>query len=158
MLIGLAVTLFILEFTVTSHGLLTIAGIVCFALGASALYTAPGSPTAPDISVDPVVIAGLTALTAGYMVFILFVVVRWRRRVGDGLGRTTGPLVAAGTLADVRTSLLPSGVVFVAGEEWTARAADGSPIPQGSIVRVVRQDGLTVIVEPTDRPAAKEHP
>jgi len=153
LLIGLAVVLFVLEFTVTSHGLLTVAGIVCFALGASALYTAPGSPTAPDISVDPVVIVGLTALTAGYMVFILFVVVRWRRQVGDGLGRTTGPLVAAGTLADVRTSLLPTGVVFVAGEEWTARAVDSSPIAQGSIVRVIRQDGLTVIVEPTDQPS-----
>jgi membrane-bound serine protease (ClpP class) len=153
LLIGLAIILFLLEFTVTSHGLLTVAGIVCFALGASALYTAPGSPTAPDIRVDPVVIAGLTALTAGYMVFILFVVVRWRRRVGDGLGRSTGPLVPAGSLADVRTSLVPSGVIFVAGEEWTARAADGSSIPQGSIVRVVRQDGLTVIVEPTDQPS-----
>ena len=51
LLIGLAIVLFILEFTVTSHGLLTVAGIVCFALGAAALYTEPGTPTAPDVSV-----------------------------------------------------------------------------------------------------------
>ena len=47
LLIGLAIALFVLEFTVTSHGLLTIGGIICFALGASALYTEPGTPTAP---------------------------------------------------------------------------------------------------------------
>ena len=42
MLIGLAVLLFVLEFTVTSHGLLTVGGLVCFVLGAFTLYTAPG--------------------------------------------------------------------------------------------------------------------
>ena len=44
LLIGLAIVLFVLEFTVTSHGLLTVGGIVCFVLGAAALYTEPGSP------------------------------------------------------------------------------------------------------------------
>ncbi len=51
LLIGLGIILFILEFTVTSHGLLTIGGIVCFVLGAAALYTEPGTPTAPDVTV-----------------------------------------------------------------------------------------------------------
>ena len=51
LLIGLAVLLFVLEFTVTSHGLLAVGGLVCFVLGAFTLYTAPGSPTAPDVTV-----------------------------------------------------------------------------------------------------------
>ena len=84
LLIVLAIILFVLEFNVTSHGLLTIGGIVCFVLGASALYTEPGGPTGPVIAVDPRVIAALTVTTAGYMLFILFVVVRWRRRIGVG--------------------------------------------------------------------------
>jgi len=46
-LIGLAVLLFILETTVTSHGLLTVGGLICFVLGAFTLYTAPGTPAAP---------------------------------------------------------------------------------------------------------------
>jgi membrane-bound serine protease (ClpP class) len=50
LLIALAVVLFILELSVPSHGLLTIAGIVCFALGAAALYTEPGTPAAPDVA------------------------------------------------------------------------------------------------------------
>ena len=150
LLIGLAVILFLLEFNVSSHGLLTVGGIVCFALGASALYTEPGTPTAPDIRVDPLVVAAVTATTAAYMGFILFVVVRWRRRVGAGLGRSTGPIVASGEMAVVRSPLYPTGVVYASGEEWTARTADGTPLARGTPVRVVQQDGLTLIVEAVD--------
>ena len=148
MLIALAVVLFLLEFTVTSHGLLTVGGIVCFALGASALYTAPGTPTAPSIAVDPAVIAVLTAVTAAYMAFILFVVVRWRHRLGASLGMSTGPVLVPGSLGEVRVGLLPLGVVYAGGEDWTARTDDGTPVGAGVPVRVKRQDGLTLIVEP----------
>jgi membrane-bound serine protease (ClpP class) len=152
-LIGLAVVLFILEFTVTSHGLLTIGGIICFALGASALYTAPGTPAAPAISVDPRIIVVLTAVTAAYMLFILTVVVRWRRGRLGGLATTaTGPLLDAGAMAQVRASLAPLGVVYAGGEEWSARTVDGALVAPGTTVRVVGRDGLTLIVEPVDQP------
>ncbi len=153
LLIGLAIALFLLEFTVTSHGLLTIGGIICFALGASALYTEPGTPTAPSISVDPALIAFVTGLTAVYMAFVLVVVVRWRRRAGATLMTTTGPIVGAGSVGQVRKALLPDGVVYASGEEWTARTEAGSTVPPGTPVRVVRRDGLTLIVEPIDQPA-----
>ena len=42
-----ACVLFGLELTVTSHGLLGVGGLVCFALGASALFTGPGDPFEP---------------------------------------------------------------------------------------------------------------
>jgi membrane-bound serine protease (ClpP class) len=147
------VVLFVLEFTVTSHGLLTVGGIICFALGASALYTAPGTPVAPAISVDPRIIVALTAVTAGYMLFILTVVVRWRRsRLLDPLMTSTGPTFGQGAVAEVRTVLAPLGVVYAGGEEWSARAAEGLAIPSGATVRIVGQDGLTLIVEPMDSP------
>ncbi len=41
LLIGLAILLFFLEFTVTSHGLLTVGGLVCFVLGAFACTRRP---------------------------------------------------------------------------------------------------------------------
>lgn len=153
LLIGLAIALFLLEHTVTSHGLLTIGGIICFALGASALYTEPGTPTGPSLSVDPLIIVALTALTAAYMAFVLWVVVRWRRKMSGLLVRTTGPVVGAGVLGLVRTALLPDGVVYAAGEEWTARTEAGATVPPGTPVRVVRRDGLTLIVEPIEQPA-----
>ena len=51
LLIGIGIILFALETTVTSHGLLAVGGLVCFVLGASALYTEPGDPLAPAVSV-----------------------------------------------------------------------------------------------------------
>src|SRR6187551_111024 len=79
LLIGLGIVLFILEMTVTSHGLLAIGGIVCFVLGAAALYTEPGTPTAPDVSVAFPVIASMTLVTAAFMTLIIIAAVRSRR-------------------------------------------------------------------------------
>jgi membrane-bound serine protease (ClpP class) len=78
-------------------------------------------------------------------------VMRWRRRMGGLLGTSTGPLVHDGGLAEVRAVLSPLGVVFAAGEEWSARTADGAAAAAGTTVRIIGQDGLTLIVEPVDR-------
>ena len=80
LLIGLAIVLFVLEFTVTSHGLLFVGGLICFVLGAFALYTAPGSPTAPDVAVATPLIAFMATLTGAFMLLVLVTIVRSRRR------------------------------------------------------------------------------
>jgi membrane-bound serine protease (ClpP class) len=148
LLIGLAIVLFILEFSITSHGLLTIAGIVCFALGAAALYTEPGTPAAPDISVAIEVIAVMTVMTAAFMIFVLIAVVRTRHMV-TAEGLIVAPLPAY-SLGEVRRPLAPIGSVYASGEEWTARSADHRPLSRGTAVRVVGYDGLTLLVEPAD--------
>jgi membrane-bound serine protease (ClpP class) len=152
LLIALGVVMFLLEFHVVSHGLLTVAGIVCFALGASALYTEPGTPTAPDIRVDPRLIFLLTGLTAAYMAFVLLIVVRWRRRQQLMGPAATALVLADGATGSVRSALAPTGVVYAAGEEWTARSSDERQLTPGTPVRVVGQDGLTLIVEPIETP------
>jgi membrane-bound serine protease (ClpP class) len=151
LLIGLAVILFLLEFTVTSHGLLAVGGIVCFVLGASALYTAPGNPTAPDVSVAVPLIVVMTAITAGFVIAVLIAVVRVRRRglaYAGAYGAGGSSTVPVGSAAVVKTALDPRGVVAAAGEEWSARSADGSPVVAGAHVRVVGQEGLTLVVGP----------
>ena len=55
--------------------------------------------------------------------------------------------VPPGTVGVARTALDPRGVVYAAGEDWTARSADTSPIAPGAPVRVVGQEDLTLIVE-----------
>jgi membrane-bound serine protease (ClpP class) len=152
LLIGLAIVLFVLELTVTSHGLLTVAGIVCFVLGASALYTEPGTFAAPDVSVAWPVIATMTALTAAFMVLIVLVAIRTSRmRTAEGL---IGAGLPANALGEVRRPLAPLGSVYAGGEEWTARSADDRPLTRGTPVRVVSQEGLTLVVEPADNPAS----
>jgi membrane-bound serine protease (ClpP class) len=150
-LIGLAVLLFVLEFTVTSHGLLAIGGLVCFVLGAFTLYTAPGSPTAPDVTVAAPLVVLMAIATAAFMLISVFTIVRVRRRslaYAAVYGAGGSSTVPAGSEGVVRTSLAPLGVVYTAGEEWTARSSSGAEIPPGQEVRVVGQDGLTLIVEP----------
>jgi len=151
LLIGLAIVLFLLEFTVTSHGLLAVGGLICFVLGAFTLYTAPGSPTAPDVTVAAPLVIGMALATAAYVALVLVTVVRARRR-GSGFAAAFGAggtsIVPTGSDALVRTPLAPLGVVYAAGEEWTARSESGVGIDPGAHVRVVGQEGLTLIVEP----------
>ena len=39
------------------------------------------------------------------------------------------------------------GMVAVDGKSWTARSSDGDPVPAGSVVKVVRIDGVKAVVE-----------
>mgnify|MGYP001829241626 FL=1 len=150
LLIGLAVILFVLELTVTSGGLLTIGGLVAFALGASALYTEPGDPVAPEVAVDPVVIIVMTAVTGLFMLGVLYAVMRTQRSQQPTLGEShlSGPLVPLGTQGEVRRPIGPTGTIYAKGEEWTAWTDADATLERGTTVRVTGNDGMVLIVEP----------
>jgi membrane-bound serine protease (ClpP class) len=145
LLLILGFVLFGLELTVTSHGLLGIGGLICFALGASALFTGPVDPFGPAAQVFPPAIIVATATGAVFMALIVFGAIRSRR---VGIGVPIGAHVPAGTLGQVRSPLAPVGSVVAGGEEWSARSVDGSRVERGTKVRVVSIDGLTLTVEP----------
>jgi membrane-bound serine protease (ClpP class) len=146
LLIGLGIVLFALEFTVTSHGLLTVGGIACFALGASALFTAPGDPFAPAAQVAGSLILVSTITTGIFMFLIVWAAVRSRRMLAPAGG--PGAVLPAGTIGVVRLPLEPLGSIYAGGEEWSAKTADGRPLERGARVKVVTAAGLTLIVEP----------
>lgn len=145
LLIVFGLVLFGLELTVTSHGLLGVGGLVCLALGASALFTGPIDPFEPVVRVAPAVIIVATATFGAILVLIVFGAIRSRR---IGLGLSFGSSIAVGTAGEVRAPLSPLGSVLAGGEEWTARSADGQPLERGTPIRVVKVDGLTLTVEP----------
>jgi membrane-bound serine protease (ClpP class) len=161
LLIVLGLALLVLELHVVSHGLLTVAGVACFVLGASALYSAPTSPSEGDFSVALPLIATMTVTSLLFAGVALGTVLRYRRRLAlrpVPYGAGSGPLVPVGTTGEVRSPLRPSGTVYAAGEEWSARAVDeaagttitsgGVAVPRGAPVTVVGQEGLTLIVRP----------
>ncbi len=148
LLIVLAMILIGLELTVTSHGLLGLGGIVCFALGASALFTQPGDPFEPLVRVATPVVASTTVTAAVLLLLIVAFAVRTRDMPAPAGLVGSASALAPGVTGVVRRSIEPLGSVYVAGEEWSARTADGHPLERGVPVRVVRTDGLTVIVEP----------
>jgi membrane-bound serine protease (ClpP class) len=148
LLILLAMVLFGLELTVTSHGLLGFGGLVCFALGASALFTIPGDPFAPAVRVAPAVIFTATATAAVFLALVVWAAIHSRGMASpnDTVGRAVALPPGAGAI--VRRPIEPIGSIYIAGEEWSARSLDGRPVERGVPVRVVRTDGLTAIVEP----------
>jgi membrane-bound serine protease (ClpP class) len=145
LLVVFGLVLFGLELTVTSHGLLGFGGLVCFALGASALFTGPSDPFQPVVQVAPVVIVIITATAATFLGLIIFGAIRSRR---IGAAMPIGASVKPGAMGEVRAPLRPSGSVFAGGEEWTAMTADGRALDRGTPVRITKVDGLTLTVEP----------
>jgi membrane-bound serine protease (ClpP class) len=158
LLIGLGAVLFVLEVQITSHGLLSLGGIVCFALGASALYTQPGGdPTVPLVQVATPVIVVTTATTAIIMGMVTVAAIRSRHMVAPAGG--VGTAVPAGTPGVVQAPLEPQGTVYLGGEPWSARSIDDTWLPRDTPVRLVRFEGLTAIIEldldhPSTLPAA----
>ncbi len=146
LLLVLGVVLFVLEATVTSHGLLAIGGIICFALGASALYTNTGDPTEPIVGVALPLIVTTTGTTAILMGLITLAAIRTRHMKPPAF--TVGVPVPLGTEGVVQAPLEPLGTAYLAGEAWSARTADTRTLPRDTPVRLVGFDGLTAIVEP----------
>lgn len=145
-LIVFGMVLFGLELTVTSHGLLGFGGVVSLALGASALFSTPGDPFQPLARVALPVVVTVTTTATVILLLIVWGAIRSRSVVATP-GTSGAPLVI-GSLGSVRRPLEPLGSVYIAGEEWTARTAEGASLERGVPVRIVGVDGLTLVVEP----------
>lgn len=148
LLIVLAMVLLGLELTVTSHGLLGVGGLICFGLGASALFTQPGDPFEPLARVAAPVVLTTTVTVGLFLVLVVSTAVRSRGMAAPASLVGSASALSPGVPGVVRRSIEPVGSVYAAGEEWSARSADGTPLERGVHVRVVATDGLTVIVEP----------
>src|SRR5438093_13697171 len=104
LLILFGMVLFGLELTVTSHGLLGFGGVVCLALGLSALFTGPSDPFEPLVRVAPTVIAVISASAAALVGLIVFGPIRSRRA---GPAALRGTHAAIGVIGEVRAPLSP---------------------------------------------------
>jgi membrane-bound serine protease (ClpP class) len=146
-LVVLGIIMLILEMSIPSHGLLTVGGLVSFIVGAVAFYGSPG-PYLPASSVAWPVIGVMSALALGYGFVIVRTLLQLRREpmpVGSGL---VGQSDVVGMTGRVESTLSPTGTVYVDRESWTARLEGAESAAKGAAIRVVRQEGLVLIVEP----------
>lgn len=148
-----AVALFVAEIKIVSHGLLTVGGLAALVIGTVVIFP-PIRPTFPGFrySVDPLLIAGIVAVTGAFFAIIVRASLRYRT-----LPVASGVESLVGVLGVAKSDLSPTGIVRAADDDWTAVSALG-PIGRGSQVRVVRVDGVRLIVEPADRPAEGRGP
>jgi membrane-bound serine protease (ClpP class) len=137
LLILFGIALFIAEINVVSHGVLAIGGIVALSLGSLMLFDAPEV----GFRVSWWVILPTVAATAGIFLVVVASSIRaLRARSSVGVPALVGQTGVA------REPLAPEGHVLVQGELWRA-VARGTPVEEGSRVRVVDVNGLTLTVE-----------
>jgi membrane-bound serine protease (ClpP class) len=137
MLILLALALFVLEVKFTSYGLLGAAGVVAMTLGAMILVDSP----LPEGRIRLTTALGVTVPLAVIMVVLLRLAIAARNRKV-----VTGEEAMVGSSGVAQSDLNPSGQVLIRGEIW--RAQSSVAIPSGTRVRVLKVEGLTLIVEP----------
>jgi membrane-bound serine protease (ClpP class) len=149
-----AVVLFIVDLKTPTHGFLTAGGVVAFVIGSLLLFPAwiaPFGTRADDLSLAPTVhIAVITIVLMTLLVVAFFTFV-----LGKGIGAmarkiTFGEETIVGGVAVAITACVPEGLVRMAGEQWTARAAEGV-IRAGDTVEVVGRDGLCLLVRAVTR-------
>jgi membrane-bound serine protease (ClpP class) len=134
LLMLLGVALLVIDVHVTTHGALTVAGLISLAVGSIMLFqNAPGYHTS-----KPLVVGVAVALGAVW-VFALSKALEVRRSPVE-----VGPQLIAGAVGEVREN----GLVYVNGELWQARTTGGQELRQGERVRVESLDGLVLTVRP----------
>jgi membrane-bound serine protease (ClpP class) len=143
MLIILAIALFIAEAFITSHGVLGIGGTIAMLMGSIMLIDSP----APSLQISWAVILPVVGLSALLFIITVTVALRVHREKTD-----TGKEGLIGKQAQARSEINLTGLVFIHGENWTARSNE--PVHKGEKVTIIGIDGLTLIVrkeEPSEK-------
>jgi membrane-bound serine protease (ClpP class) len=135
-LIILAIVLFVLEATITSHGILAIGGIISMIAGGVMLVEGPIPQLRVRLSTT-LVVAFPVALITIVLVRLVYLSHRRKSIVGEeGMVGETGI---------AKTDIHTEGKVLVHGEYWNAFS--DRPIPSGARVRVTKVHGLKIEVE-----------
>lgn len=135
-LIALGLALLVAEAFIASGGLLALGGVIAFAIGALMLIDTDVAAFRLDwrmVAGSSVVLGGVT------FVLLTYGLAAQSRKV------TTGAQGLIGLTGDVLDWSDGSGHVHVDGERWKARSKDA--LSPGDTVKVVRLDGLTLIVK-----------
>ena len=130
-LVLLGAALLVADVHVTSHGALTLSGLVAMAIGLSTLFHNAPAPYHTSVTL----VVTVTALIGGFWAIALSKAMAVRRRPVS-----VGPEEILGMEGVAREG----GYVFVRGELWRAHAPD--PVVPGERVRVAALDGLTLEV------------
>ena len=144
LLVIFGLVLLVLELTVPSFGALGVGGAVSLVIGSIML-----TDTVPGVRVGLSLIAPVALGLAALFLFLGRLALNAQRQPA-----VTGASALVGQIGRTRGALAPTepGQIDLRGEIW--RAISAVPVPPGRLVRVMRVDGLTLTVEPTDRPAA----
>ena len=135
LLIFLAFIFFILEFKITSYGLLSVAGVVSLLLGGMMLYRGGEG----GVNISWMVLIPTVVVITLFFVGVAGIVFRSHLRRA-----MTGAAGMVGERGTAYTPLAPEGQVFVHGEYW--HAVSEAPVAKGEVVEVLEVMDLTLRV------------
>ena len=93
-------------------------------------------------AVNPFLALAASGLTASFLWLAV------RKTMQASSARPSHDLdVLVDALGEARTKIEDEGSVYVRGELWSAKSNNGKPIAVGSQVRVVRREGIFLVVE-----------
>ncbi|NOY64477.1 MAG: nodulation protein NfeD [Nitrospirae bacterium] len=136
LLIILAIIMFVLEVKVTSHGVLTIGGLISMVIGSLMLFESP----APFLKLSLYLVLPAALLTALFFsVTVGLVLKAWRRKPVTGIEGLVG--LEGVALSDIHKE----GMALVRGEYW--QAFSDEPIRKGERIKVESISGLRIKVK-----------
>jgi membrane-bound serine protease (ClpP class) len=136
LLIIFGVILFIAEIKVMSHGILTVGGVISLIMGSLLLF----DTTEPALRLSLQVLIPAILVASGFFIVVIWLAIKAQLRK-----HSTGVEAMAGAEAEVVTDIDNEGKVFLRGEYW--KATSEKPIKKGAKVKVVKVEGLSLIVE-----------
>ena len=136
LIILLAVVFFVVEIKVSSHGMLSLAGVLCLVLGSIMLFRLPDQPMQLALSVF---------LPTVLLISIFFVTVASLAFRAQIRRPQTGTEAMVGMHGEVRKDIDPEGKVFVNGELWNAVSEE--EIHVGEMAEVVEVHNLKLKVK-----------
>jgi membrane-bound serine protease (ClpP class) len=140
-LIALAIVLFVVDVFAATHGVLTVGGIIAFAIGSIMLFDTGESAFRLSLAL----IVPATAVTAAFFFFVIGAGLR-----AQLLPKKTGKEVMKGKTATAETSVdAHGGKVFFEGEYWNA--VSDVPVDKGASVEIVGVQGLTLKIKPVTK-------
>jgi len=137
LLIILAIILFIVDVKASTHGVLTIGGLIAMSIGSIMLFNSPNPAMRASLEV---IIPALIVTGAFFVIGVVLSIRSQHKRP------TTGAVALLDMEGDARTVVnAAGGRVFVDGTHWSAFSDE--EISQGKKIRVVGVKGMTLKVE-----------
>lgn len=136
LLVAIAIGLFAAEVFTSGYVLFAAAGLIALILGGILMFEFAVAPWVTVLLLALILILSLTAT----ILITRRVAVAHRQKIA------TGSEELIGLRAVVRSSLKPSGTVFIEGEIWSAVLPEGTADP-GETVTITGVDGLTLLVK-----------
>lgn len=140
LLAGIAVM--VLDLFVGGIGILSLFGMAALIVGSLIVFRAPGGELL-NVSLN-VIVGVVIAISIFFLLAITLILRTMRTKASSGREGLVG------SFAQVIEDLEPEGMVSCHGEIWKARIKGDLSMKKGTQARVVRIEGLVLLVEPLD--------